>query len=470
MKIALTDNEISIFRKVAAAAENTGVECYVIGGFVRDKILGRPTKDIDIVCVGDGIALAEETARQFDHLPQVNIFKTYGTAQLKFGDTELEFVGARKESYNFESRNPMVKEGTLQDDQNRRDFTINAMGISLNKEDFGELNDPFDGMGDLERKIIKTPLAPFETFSDDPLRMMRAIRFASQLQFEIEKNTLEAITTNAKRITIITKERISDELNKILLSKKPSVGFDLLYKTGLLQIIFPQMVLLAGAEFVDGYGHKDNFYHTLQVIDNIAETTDDLWLRWAAVLHDIAKPATKKFEEGHGWTFHGHEVVGGRMVPKIFAQLKLPANEKMKFVRKMVEMHLRPISLTKEDITDSAIRRLLFDAGEDIDSLMKLCNADITSKNQKKVKRFLENFEMVRKRCVEVEESDSIRNWQPPITGEIIMETFKLPPSKNVGIIKDAIRNAILDGEIPNNYEAAYTFMIAKAKEIGIDK
>lgn len=470
MKIALTDHETAIFKKVAAAAENLGVECYVIGGFVRDKILGRPTKDIDVVCVGDGIALAEETARQFDHLPQVNIFKTYGTAQLKSGDTELEFVGARKESYNFESRNPVVKEGTLQDDQNRRDFTINAMGISLNKKDFGELNDPFDGWGDIEKKIIRTPLAPAETFSDDPLRMMRAIRFASQLQFEIEQNTLDAITANAKRINIITKERIADELNKILLSRKPSVGFDLLYKTGLLNIIFPQMVLLAGAEFVDGYGHKDNFYHTLQVVDNIAETTDDLWLRWAAVLHDIAKPATKKFEEGHGWTFHGHEVVGGRMVPKIFAQLKLPANEKMKFVRKMVEMHLRPISLTKENITDSAIRRLLFDAGEDIDSLMKLCNADITSKNQKKVKRFLENFEMVRKRCVEVEESDSIRNWQPPITGEIIMETFKLPPSKNVGIIKDAIRNAILDGEIPNNYDAAYTFMIAKAKEIGIDK
>jgi poly(A) polymerase len=496
MKIALTDHETAIFKKVAIAAENIGVECYVIGGFVRDKILGRPTKDMDIVCVGDGIALAEETARQFDPQPQVNIFKTYGTAQVRilngkrerepatgedptvvpsslekgWGEaTELEFVGARKESYNFESRNPVVKEGTLQDDQNRRDFTINAMGISLNKKDFGELNDPFDGLGDIERMIIKTPLAPAETFSDDPLRMMRAIRFASQLQFEIEQNTLDAIAANAKRINIITKERISDELNKILLSKKPSVGFDLLYKTGLLNIIFPQMVLLAGAEFVDGYGHKDNFYHTLQVIDNIAETTDDLWLRWAAVLHDIAKPATKKFEEGHGWTFHGHEVVGGRMVPKIFAQLKLPANEKMKFVRKMVEMHLRPISLTKENITDSAIRRLLFDAGEDIDSLMKLCNADITSKNQKKVKRFLENFEMVRKRCAEVEESDSLRNWQPPITGEIIMETFKLPPSKNVGIIKDAIRNAILDGEIPNNYEAAFEFMLKKAAEIGIN-
>lgn len=468
MKIALTDHETDIFKKVAAAAENIGVECYVIGGFVRDKILNRPTKDMDIVCVGDGITLAEETAKQFDHQPQVNIFKTYGTAQLKFGETELEFVGARKESYNFESRNPVVKEGTLQDDQNRRDFTINAMGISLNKKDFGELNDPFGGLDDIGRKIIKTPLAPAETFSDDPLRMMRAIRFASQLQFEIEQNTLDAITANAKRINIITKERIADELNKILLSKKPSVGFDLLYRTGLLNIIFPQMVLLAGAEFVDGYGHKDNFYHTLQVVDNIAETTDDLWLRWAAVLHDIAKPATKKFEEGHGWTFHGHEVVGGRMVPKIFTQLKLPANEKMKFVRKMVEMHLRPISLTKENITDSAIRRLLFDAGEDIDSLMKLCNADITSKNQKKVKRFLENFEMVRKRCAEVEESDSIRNWQPPITGEIIMETFKLPPSKNVGIIKDAIRNAILDGEIPNNYDAAFSYMIKKAAELGL--
>lgn len=488
MRIDLTTYETAIFKKVAAAAKNIGVECYVIGGFVRDKILGRSTKDIDIVCVGDGIALAEETAKQFDHLPQVNVFKTYGTAQLKVsenqiyntgssrnpplgggGAIELEFVGARKESYSFDSRNPIVKEGTLQDDQNRRDFTINAMGISLNEENFGELNDPFNGLQDIENKIIRTPLAPGETFSDDPLRMMRAIRFASQLNFKIAPETLEAITANAGRINIITKERIADELNKILLSKKPSVGFELLYKTGLLNIIFPQMVLLAGAEFVDGYGHKDNFYHTLQVVDNIAETTDDLWLRWAAVLHDIAKPATKRFEEGHGWTFHGHEVIGGRMVPKIFEQLKLPANDKMKFVRKMVEMHLRPISLSKEDITDSAIRRLLFDAGEDIDSLMKLCNADITSKNQKKVKRFMENFELVRRRCLEVEESDSIRNWQPPITGEIIMETFKLPPSKNVGIIKDAIRNAILDGEIPNNYDAAYAYMVRKATEIGIN-
>ncbi len=466
MQINLTDTELSVFKKIAAASESISVESYVIGGFVRDKILGRPTKDIDVVCVGDGISLAQATAKQFAHSPNVTIFKTYGTAQIKSGDLEIEFVGARKESYNFNSRNPVVAAGTLSDDQHRRDFTINAMGISLNEKDFGALVDPFKGIGDLERKLIKTPLAPEQTFSDDPLRMMRAIRFASQLQFEIEAETLAAITANADRITIITKERIADELNKILLSKKPSIGFDHLYKTGLLNIILPQMVLLAGAEFVDGYGHKDNFYHTLQVVDNIAQTTDDLWLRWAAVLHDIAKPATKRMEEGHGWTFHGHEAVGGRMVPKIFAQLKLPQNEHMKFVRKMVEMHLRPISLTKENITDSAIRRMLFDAGEDIDSLMKLCEADITSKNKQKVKRFLENFELVRKRCAEVEESDHLRNWQPPITGEMIMETFNLKPSKPVGLIKDAIRNAILDGEIPNEYEAAHAFMMRIGKEM----
>ncbi len=466
MNIEYSEDELLVFKKIAAAAKIIGVESYIIGGYVRDKILGRNTKDIDVVCVGDGIALAEETAKQFGKNVQVNIFKTYGTAQIKMDETEIEFVGARKESYSFESRNPQVENGTLEDDQVRRDFTINAMGISLNENDFGKLNDPFDGLGDIERKIIKTPREPEQTFIDDPLRMMRAIRFAAQLQFTIEDKTLAAITANAKRINIITKERIADELNKILLSKKPSVGFDLLYKTGLLEIIFPQMTALAGAEFVDGYGHKDNFYHTLQVVDNICETTDDLWLRWAAVLHDIAKPITKKFEEGHGWTFHGHEAVGGRMVPKIFTQLKLPQNEKMKFVRKMVEMHLRPISLTKENITDSAIRRLLFDAGEDIDSLMKLCDADITSKNKQKVKRFLENFEMVRKRCAEVEATDNLRNWQPPITGEIIMETFNLTPSKEVGIIKDAIRNAILDGEIPNDFDAAHAYMLKKAKEL----
>jgi poly(A) polymerase len=470
MQIDLTAHEILLFKKIATAAKNVGVESYAIGGFVRDKILGRATKDIDIVCVGDGILLAEETAKQFVPKPMVHVFKTYGTAQLKFEDDEIEFVGARKESYSPDSRNPQVENGTLQDDQLRRDFTINAMGIFLGENDFGALVDPFDGLGDIERKILRTPLEPTQTFIDDPLRMMRAIRFAAQLQFTIEEKTLQAIATNAKRIKIITKERISEELNKILLSAKPSIGFDLLYKTGLLEIIFPEMVALAGAVIVDGYGHKDNFYHTLQVIDNICETTDDLWLRWAALLHDIAKPATKKFEEGHGWTFHGHEAVGGRMVPKIFEKLKLPQNEKMRFVRKMVELHLRPISLTKENITDSAIRRLLFDAGEDIDSLMKLCNADITSKNKQKVKRFLENFEMVRKRCIEVEESDHLRNWQPPITGEIIMETFNLKPSKEVGIIKDAIRNAILDGIISSDYDAAYKFMIEKAAELGIKK
>ena len=462
MNIVYNEEELLVFKKIAAAAKNIKVETYIIGGYVRDKILGRDTKDIDVVCVGDGIALAEETAKQFGKNVQVNIFKTYGTAQIKIDETDIEFVGARKESYSFESRNPLVEKGTLQDDQLRRDLTINAMGISLNEADFGKLNDPFDGLGDIDRKLIKTPREPEQTFIDDPLRMMRAIRFAAQLQFTIETKTLAAITANAKRIKIITKERIAEELNKILLCSKPSVGFDLLYKTGLLEIIFPQMTALAGAEVLDGYGHKDNFYHTLQVVDNISETTDDLWLRWAAVLHDIAKPATKKFEEGHGWTFHGHEAVGGRMVPKIFTQLKLPQNEKMKFVRKMVEMHLRPISLTKENITDSAIRRLLFDAGEDIDSLMKLCDADITSKNKQKVKRFIENFELVRVRCAEVEATDNLRNWQPPITGEIIMETFNLTPSKEVGIIKDAIRNAILDGEIPNNFEAAHAFMLKK--------
>lgn len=469
MEINCNDKELFLLRKVANAAEKLGVETYLIGGFVRDKILDRETKDADIVCVGDGIELAKETARQFNPAPQVDYFKNFGTAHINVtNDFDIEFVGARKESYQFDSRKPEVEPGTIVDDQNRRDFTINALAISLNKKDYGKLIDPFNGMKDLGDKIIRTPLEPAETFSDDPLRMMRAIRFATQLNFIIEEKTWQGIKDSAPRIKIISQERITDELNKIIASPKPSIGFDLLYKSGLLQIIFPAMVDLAGAEYKDGHGHKDNFYHTLQVLDNLSTNTNDLWLRWAAVLHDIAKPATKKFEEGHGWTFHGHEVVGGRMVPKIFTKLKLPQNEKMRFVKKMVELHLRPISLTKENITDSAVRRLLFDAGEDFDSLMMLCEADITSKNKQKVKRFLENFQLVRQRCKEVEEKDHIRNWQPPITGEIIMEIFGLSPSREVGFIKDALKDAMLDGIIPNSYEAAYNFMLLKGKELGL--
>ena len=468
MYIQCTDKELLIFKKIAEAAQSLQVPCYLIGGFVRDTIIGRPTKDMDIVCLGDGIELAHAVAQKFTPRPAVSFFKNFGTAQIKVADLEIEFVGARKESYNYDSRKPMVATGTLEDDQNRRDFTINALAISLNHNDYGALIDPFNGIADIENKILQTPLDPSLTFSDDPLRMMRAIRFAAQLNYTIEEKTFEAVTKNAHRIKIVSGERIADELNKILLCKKPSIGLDLLYKSGLLKIIFPQMVDLAGAEYIDGKGHKDNFYHTLQVVDNICENTDDIWLRWAAVLHDIAKPATKKFEEGHGWTFHGHEDKGSRMVPKIFANLKLPQNEKMKFVRKMVEMHLRPIGLTRENITDSAIRRLLFDAGEDFDALMTLCNADITSKNKQKVKRYLENFEMVRKRCAEVEASDQLRNWQPPITGEMIMEKFNLPPGRIIGDLKNAIRDAILDGHIPNNYDAALEFMLAKAKELGL--
>jgi putative nucleotidyltransferase with HDIG domain len=494
MEIKCTEKELLVLNKIARAAEELAVETYLIGGFVRDKILERSTKDADIVCVGDGIALAEATARYFNPVPQVNYFKNFGTAHIKVnlsnnndtsqvsmgGDPiaigleeagtafDIEFVGARKESYRFDSRKPAVLPGTIADDQLRRDFTINALAISLNNGDFGKLIDPFDGINDLKNKIIKTPLDPAQTFSDDPLRMMRGIRFATQLNFFIEEKTLQAISDNAERIKIISQERITDELNKIVSSPKPSIGFDLLYKTGLLEIIFPQMVELAGAEYKDGHGHKDNFYHTLQVLDNIAVNTSDPWLRWAAILHDIAKPATKRFEEGHGWTFHGHEVVGGRMVPKIFTRLKLPLGEKMRFVRKLVELHLRPISLTKENITDSAIRRLLFDAGDDFDSLMLLCDADITSKNKQKVKRYLENFQLVRQRCKEVEEKDHLRSWQPPVTGKQIMEIFGLPASRPVGILKNALKDAILDGIIPNTYEDAYTYLIEKGKEMDL--
>ena len=470
MDIQLNKQERAILEQIAATAQDMKMEAYLIGGFVRDKLLQRGTKDADIVCLGDGIELAHAVAARFPQKLKISFFKNFGTAHFRYNNFDVEFVGARKESYQHHSRKPSVSAGTLEDDQQRRDFTINALAISLNEKDYGQLLDPFNGLEDLDKKIIRTPLNPDITFSDDPLRMMRAIRFATQLQFDIYPETFEAIIRNKERITIISQERITDELNKIILSKTPSIGFDLLFRSGLLHYFFPQMCDLAGAEYIDGKGHKDNFYHTLQVLDNVAYRSNDLWLRWAAILHDIGKPATKRFEEGQGWTFHGHEVVGERMTPRIFRQLKLQQQENMKYVAKLVALHLRPISLSKEEVTDSAMRRLLFDAGEHLDDLMILCESDITSKNKYKVKRFLENFAHVKERLAEVEEKDKIRNWQPPIDGTLIMETFALKPGREVGIIKDAVREAILDGIIPNNYDAAYHYMLEKAKELGLGK
>jgi poly(A) polymerase len=450
-------------REVCAAEK---VRAYLIGGYVRDFLLQRNSKDIDVVVEGSGIDIAGKVAEKL-HV-QVNVFKNFGTAMFKAFDTEVEFVGARKESYRHNSRKPIVENGTLEDDQNRRDFTINALAISLNSEDSGSIVDPFNGLDDLEKRLIRTPLNPDITFSDDPLRMMRAIRFATQLDFSITETTFDAICRNAHRITIISQERICDELCKIIAAPKPSIGFMLLEKSGLLKLIFPQMAQLRGVESKDGKKHKDNFLHTLQVLDNVAAKSDNIWLRWAALLHDIAKPATKKFDELAGWTFHGHEFVGSKMVPGIFKQLRLPLNDRMKYVQKLVLLHLRPIVLAQEEVTDSAVRRLLFDAGDDIDDLMTLCDADITSKNRDTVERYLNNFQLVRTKLREIEEKDAVRNFQPPVSGEVIMQTYGIPPSREVGLIKNAIKEAILDGVIHNNYEEAYELMKQEAAKLGL--
>ena len=458
-----------IFEVISQASQELNVESYVIGGFVRDLLLNRDfKKDIDIVAVGSGIELALKVSQLLPKKPKVQVFKTYGTAMLRFEDTEIEFVGARKESYNQESRNPVVENGTLEDDQNRRDFTINALALSLNKDNFGMLLDPFNGIQDLKNKIIKTPLDPDITYSDDPLRMLRGIRFATQLGFEIDENSLNSITKNAERIKIISGERIVDELNKILSTDKPSVGFLLLFKTGLLDIILPELTALNQVEEIEGHTHKNNFYHTLEVVDNICPNTDDVWLRWSALLHDIGKAPTKRFNKKQGWTFHGHEFLGGKMAKKIFERLHMPLNHKMKFVQKMVMMSSRPIVLSQDTVTDSAVRRLVFDAGEDVENLMTLCEADITTKNPNKFKKYHNNFEIVRKKIVEVEERDHVRNFQPPITGEEIMEIFQLKPSREIGVLKEAIKEAILEGEIANDYNEAYAFMLNRAERLGL--
>ena len=460
---------IKIFEVISQASQELNIESYVIGGFVRDLLLERDfKKDIDIVAVGSGIELALRVSELLPKKPKVQVFKTYGTAMLRFEDTEIEFVGARKESYNLDSRNPVVENGTLDDDQNRRDFTINALALSLNQKNFGELSDPFNGLNDLKNKIIKTPLDPDITFSDDPLRMLRGIRFANQLGFEIEENSLQSIKKNADRINIISGERIVDELNKILSTDKPSIGFLLLYKTGLLDIILPELTALNQVEEIEGQTHKNNFYHTLEVVDNICPNTDDVWLRWSALLHDIGKAPTKRFNKKQGWTFHGHEFLGGKMAKKIFERLHMPLNHKMKFVQKMVMMSSRPIVLSEEVVTDSAVRRLVFDAGEDVESLMTLCEADITTKNPNKFKKYHQNFEIVRRKIVEVEERDHVRNFQPPISGEEIMSIFNLQPSREIGILKEAVKEAIMEGEIPNEYQAACDFVIKKGAKLGL--
>lgn len=456
-----------IFSIIRDLADEHRVPCYVIGGFVRDSIMGRDVKnDIDIVVLGSGIDFATKLGQKLD--VKVAQYKNFGTAMLSYEGFDIEFVGARRESYRADSRKPIVEDGTLEDDQNRRDFTINAMAFSLNSETFGQLVDPFNGLKDIESRRIRTPLAPDLTFSDDPLRMMRAIRFATQLGFNIDPNALAAIKSNKHRIGIISKERIIEELNKIVLAKRPSTGFNYLFDTELLHLVFPAMAKLYGVEIINGKGHKDNFYHTLEVLDNVAEMSDDLWLRWAAIMHDIAKPATKRFDPKQGWTFHGHEDKGARMVPKLFADLKLPLHDKMKFVQKMVFLHLRPIVLAQDIVTDSAVRRLLFEAGDDIDSLMMLCHADVTTKNEYKKKKYRDNFELVKQKLRDVEERDQIRNWQPPISGEDIMHAFALKPGREIGVIKNAIREAILEGEIPNSREEAFAFMLEKGKELGL--
>ena len=458
-----------IFEVISQASALLHTESYVIGGFVRDLILNRDfKKDIDVVAVGSGIELALKVSELLPKKPKVQVFKNYGTAMLRFQDVDIEFVGARKESYESTSRNPIVENGTLEDDQNRRDFTINALALSLNASNFGDLSDPFNGLQDLESKTIKTPLNPDITYSDDPLRMMRGIRFAAQLGFEIEADSLDAIKRNADRIKIISGERIVEELNKILSTDKPSIGFLLLYKTGLLDLILPELTALNNVEEIEGHTHKNNFYHTLEVVDNICPNTDDVWLRWSALLHDIGKAPTKRFNKKQGWTFHGHEFLGGKMVKRIFERLYMPLNQKMKFVQKMVMMSSRPIVLAEETVTDSAVRRLVFDAGEDVENLMTLCEADITTKNPNKFRKYHDNFKLVRQKIVEVEERDHVRNFQPPITGEEIMEIFNLKPSREIGVLKEAIKEAILEGEIPNDYQAAYDFMMVRAGKLGL--